>query len=121
MSCSKPARIVIDTGVDYKLPVPYVAMGDGIDKNSTVFVMADRANSLSIMGTFDEILSFASSIVAAMYSWPIQAGRNEWLGDPVTPDTEGADIYVIHNRHESGNPEDRGDSDKSSGPGGNAA
>lgn len=121
MSFSKPGRIVIDTAIPYKLPVPYIAMGDGIDKDSTVFVMADQANSLSILGTFDEIISFASSIIAAMYSWPIHVGRTGWLGNPVTLDSDGAEVYVLRKRDEAGNPETGGSGDEAAGPGGDAA
>lgn len=121
MSCSKSARLMIDAGIDYKLPVPYVISGDGIDKSATVFLMADRDKGLSVIGTFDEILEFASSIIASMYTWPISMGRNEWLGEPVEPGTEERELYVIRRASQDTGNQARHCGDKGTGETGDSA
>lgn len=115
MPCSNPLAVTIDATQHSDFDLPEVVVTDGHTKDSTVFLLGTKASGFSILGTFDEILSFASSIVGAMYSWPIRAGHEEWLGTPVTVQSGERNLYVLPRRDQAGNPEDRGSGDKTAG------
>lgn len=87
------------------------------DRATTLFVLDATPGSFSICGTFDEIMSFASSIVLAMYQWPIKTGYEEWLGTPAGITKEGESVYVIKDITRTGRDHDGHCGDEASGDG----
>lgn len=59
------------------LPVPL----DDTDmqRETSVFHLVSESSQLSIVGTFDDIIEFATDIMVKMMTWPIVTQHREWL------------------------------------------
>ncbi len=60
-------------------PIPVGAERDSREK--TIFHMSSQDGVVNILGTYDEILDFASGIMAKMFSWPLMTGHSDWFND----------------------------------------
>jgi hypothetical protein len=82
MLLSSNVLVTIDSkdAPDFMTPIPLI--DEDVTREHTIFHLISNNNSVSIMGTFDEILGYASKIMASMYSWPLVAGRgSEWFAN----------------------------------------
>lgn len=80
----KPMQ-VIAASID-ELQLPELTNGDPDDKSDAFFTVSSADGKLMIVGTFDDIVKFASDLIVKMYSWPVITGHVDWL----SPDTVAA-------------------------------
>jgi len=62
---------------DFNKMIPVVMADDSRD--STIFLVAEESESFSILGTFDQIIDFATAIMAEAYTWILTNNRGDWL------------------------------------------
>lgn len=67
----------------FGIPVPLET--ENVSRESTVFHIVAADSSISILGTYDELLDFAADIGHKVMSWPIVSGRSDWFGQQVFP------------------------------------
>jgi DNA-binding transcriptional ArsR family regulator len=49
------------------------------NRETSMFHLVSESSQLSIVGTFDEIIEFATDIMVKMMTWPIVTQHREWL------------------------------------------
>jgi len=79
VSLTVKAMISVSAAGNSEFELPELVDGDPVDRDKTRFYVSTADHGLAVFGTFDEIIDFASAILASMYSWPLVTGRTDWF------------------------------------------
>jgi hypothetical protein len=83
MSSSAKTMCVIDLRQKVVMRVPTAQNSKPADRATTVFSMDDVDGTLTLIGTYDQLLDFAADIGKMAMSWTLVTGHSNWLGDDI--------------------------------------
>jgi len=100
--------VTVDTKNAPKFRVAVPISDPPLRRNTTLFHVIAEDDRLSFIGTYDQIIEYATSLMHGMYGWAVLNRHSEWFGDPVEiTDQEMRDAGNGNNR-EAGTSRDTG-------------
>jgi hypothetical protein len=85
VSSSNPILVTVQVNEAGKFMIPVPVNGDDLDKESTLFHLLSEDNGISLLGTFDQLIDFASDIMQKVWSWSLVSGHSDWIGTDTPP------------------------------------
>lgn len=83
MSSSNKTMCIIDLRQGVEMRIPVTSDAKPAERDTTIFSMDDVDSSLTIVGTYDQLMDFAADIAQKAMSWPLVTKHVDWLGDEI--------------------------------------
>jgi hypothetical protein len=107
--------VTVDTNETgpFKMAVP--VSDPPYDRNTTLFHLVSQDESLSFIGTYDQILDYAADMVQKVWSWAITSHHHDWFGTEHKSTEQEAGSNGNREHNQAGGTELGGDSSQAGG------